>query len=107
MRHTTLMGRASGLTIAIAIAALAAGCQKNAPAAAANIDQAATPVATLPLSDAPPPAMAPAPPVSALPPHRLPVRRVASPRARYWFAERATQPAYGSGEPPSASAYTS
>ncbi len=44
--------------------------------------------------------MAPAPPVSALPAYRLPVRRVASPRDRYVFAERAGQAAYGFGDAP-------
>src|SRR5579862_1182484 len=100
MRQSTLLGRASSITIAVAIAAFAAACQKNTPVAPANVDQAATPVATLPLSDGPPPPLAPAPPVSALPPHPLPVRQVATPRDRYAFAERAGEAAYGFGDAP-------
>jgi hypothetical protein len=100
MKRTHLLGQASGLALAVVIAALTASCQKTAPAAPASVDQAPAPVATLPLSDAPAPAMAAAPPLAALPSH--PVRRVAvaRPQDSYAFADRAHQVTQSFGDAP-------
>src|ERR1700689_3539844 len=100
MKRRHLMGQASGLALAAVIAALAAGCQKTAPAAPANVDMAAAPVASLPLSDAPAPALAPAPPVAALPSHPVQRAAVAKPQDAYAFADRANQVSQGFGDAP-------